>query len=196
MPVDRRLADDRRLAEPGVQLGLREALRVRAQVEEVERILGADVRRLLQEGAGIGVPVDPRAGAHREVVTTVRADPQRRLQLVVPVVRTALRAGVRMLLLCWGRSVLVLDLDVDPGLGHVGSLDPSSLPAGDKPSAWPRRASACSFRGDARRPVNPAPAGRGIEARSASRASRWIPPGSGMKTSSSPGSITSPSRAT
>ena len=53
-----------------------------------------------------------------------------------------------------------------------------------------------SFLAEALRPLNPAPIGRGIPARSASRSSSGIPPGSGIQTSSSPGSITSQSRAT
>ena len=44
MAVDRRLADHHRLAETGVQLRLGEALGVRTQVEEVERVVRADVR--------------------------------------------------------------------------------------------------------------------------------------------------------
>jgi hypothetical protein len=116
MVVHRRLPDDDRLAEPGVQLRFRKALHVRAQVEELERVVGADLGRLLDEGAGIGVPVDAGAGAHREVVATVAAHPQHRRELVVAIVRPALGAGVGVLLLGCRRSVLVLDLDVDPGL--------------------------------------------------------------------------------
>ena len=62
MAVDRRLADHDRLAEAGVQLGLREPLGVRPQVEEVERVVGADIGGLLDERARVGVPVDARAG--------------------------------------------------------------------------------------------------------------------------------------
>ena len=54
---------------------------------------------------------------HREVVAAVRADVERRRELVVAVVRPAARAGVRVLLLA-GRRLRVLDPDVDAGLGH------------------------------------------------------------------------------
>ena len=118
MPVDRGLPDDHRFAQPGVELRFGETLRVRPQVEELERVVGADVGRLLDERALVGVPRDPPAGRHREVMPAVAADPECGLELVVAEVRAALGARVRVLRVRRGRSVLVLDLDVDPGLGH------------------------------------------------------------------------------
>ena len=72
--VDRGAADHRRVAEPRVQLGLDEPLGVRAQVEEAERVVGAQVLGLLDEAVRVGELRDPRAGADREVVAAVRAD--------------------------------------------------------------------------------------------------------------------------
>ena len=60
MPVDRRLADHHRLAEAGLQLRLREPLGVRPQVEEVERILRAELGRLLDERPRVGELRDAR----------------------------------------------------------------------------------------------------------------------------------------
>src|SRR5207302_10114632 len=47
--VDRSLTDHHRLAQTGLHLRLREAFGVRAEVEEVERILRPEVGRLLDE---------------------------------------------------------------------------------------------------------------------------------------------------
>src|SRR4051794_14111712 len=57
------------------------------------------------------------------MVAAVAADVERRLELVVPVVRVALRARVRMVRgLLDRRSVTLLDRDVD-ALGHAASLE-------------------------------------------------------------------------
>ena len=47
-------ADHHGVGEPGLHLGLGEALGVGTKVEEAERILGMQLRRLLREGARIG----------------------------------------------------------------------------------------------------------------------------------------------
>ena len=123
--LDLRLSDQHRLAEPGLELRLGESLRVRAQVEEVERIFAADVRRLFDERTLVRQRPDPRACLHLEVVAAVRTDPQVGVELVVAIVRLALGAGVRMLLARRvGRAAPVLDRNVDPGGGHeLSSLD-------------------------------------------------------------------------
>src|SRR5207302_1013168 len=86
-PVERRPADDDRLSEPGRELGLREALAVRPEVEEVERIGGADVRRLLDEAGRVGELRDPLARRHGEVMAALAADEELELKLVLAVVR-------------------------------------------------------------------------------------------------------------
>ena len=114
VPVDHPLADQDRLAETRLHLRLRQALRVGPQIEEVERVLGAELGRFLDERALVGEGRDSRTGAHREVVAAVRADPERRLELVVPVVRGARGTRVRVLSR-WLWDVPMLDGDVDPG---------------------------------------------------------------------------------
>ena len=109
-----RLADQDRLAETRLHLRLRQALRVGPQIEEVERVLGAELGRFLDERALVGERRDPRTSAHREVVAAVRTDPERRLELVVPVVRGARGTRVRVLSR-WLWDVPMLDGDVDPG---------------------------------------------------------------------------------
>ena len=99
MAVERRRADDDRLGETGVQLGLGEPLDVGPEVEELERIGRANVGRLLDERALVGEPRDPGPGRHREMVAALAADVERRRELVVAIVRLAARAGVRVLLL-------------------------------------------------------------------------------------------------
>ena len=135
-------------AEPGLHLGLGEPLGVRAQVEEVERILGVEVGRLLDERARVGERVDPRARAHREVMAALRADPERRLELVVAVVRVAARAGVRVLR---RRGRLVVGLDGDVDFGHVASLDRGPrrgvAAAAQRPRAAVSRSSFSTFAG-------------------------------------------------
>ena len=95
-PLDRRRARDERVAEAGRHLGLRQPVGVGPQVEEAERVGRAQVGILLDERAAIGELGDPLARADREVVAAVGTDAHRRLELVVPVVRVAPRAGVRM----------------------------------------------------------------------------------------------------
>ena len=89
-------ADHHRVAEPGRDLRLGEPLGVGPQVEEVERVVRAQLGGLLDERALVGELRDPLAGVHREVVAALRADAEVRLQLVVAVVRAAARARVRM----------------------------------------------------------------------------------------------------
>src|SRR5439155_8847828 len=96
--------------EPGRHLGLGEALGVGAKIEESERILGMQLRRLLREGAGIGQRRDPGPRPHRKVVTALLADPKARLELVVAVVRVTARTGVRV---SRRRARLVVGLDRD-----------------------------------------------------------------------------------
>src|SRR5581483_2830210 len=127
-----------------------------------------------------GVPRDARPRQHREVMAAVRADRERRFELVVAVMRAAPRAGVRMLLVGGGRSVPVLDLDVDRGLGHCWMLDRDSSGPGYRPSACPSRVRMPSLRSDRVKPVNPAPATQGIAASSDSSRASGIPSGSGM----------------
>ena len=43
--------------------------------KKLERVVGAQVGGLLDEAAVVGELRDPRAGAHREVVAALRADP-------------------------------------------------------------------------------------------------------------------------
>ena len=121
--LDRRRADHHRVAEPGRDLGLRQPLRVGTQVEEPERVLGAELGRLLMERSFVRDLRDPVARADREVVAALLADAEVLPQLVVAVVRAARRARVRVLALSVGRfgPILVLDGDVDSGLGHGAS---------------------------------------------------------------------------
>ena len=74
-------------------------------------------------GAALAAPLDrspplPFFSMTSLMMAAVAADPERGRELVVPEVRAALGARIRVLDVCQGRSVLVLDLDVDPGLGH------------------------------------------------------------------------------
>ena len=151
---------------PGVELRLGEPLRVRPQVEEVERVVGADVGRLLDERARVGVPRDPRAGRHREVVAAVAADPECGLELVVAVVRAALGAGVRVLLRLTGAERACARPGRRSGPRPLVELRPPPVrdgcrSAAPRPSACPRRVRARSLRAEATRPVKPAPTGRG-----------------------------------
>src|SRR5581483_11710441 len=104
------------------ELRLREALRVRTQVEERQRILGAELGRLFDERPLVGERGDSRPSAHRIVVAALRADPKRALELVVAVVRVTARAGVRMV---GRRSRLVVGLDGYVDVRHGASLDRS-----------------------------------------------------------------------
>src|SRR3990172_8004266 len=114
-PLDRRSSGDESIAQAGRDLGLGEALRVGAQVEEPERVGGAEARVLLDERALIGDLRDPLTRTHREVVAALRTHPERLLELLISVVRLALGARVRMLraLALRGRAAL-LDRHVDP----------------------------------------------------------------------------------
>ena len=98
-----RAADDR-VAEPRLDLGLDEPLRVRAQVEEVQRIRRAQLGVALDERSRIDELLDPLARADAEVMAALRADAQRLLELVVAVVRAAAGARVRMRLALGGSS--------------------------------------------------------------------------------------------
>ena len=125
MPRQRGLADDHRLAQPGVQLRLGQALRVGTEVEELERVVGANLCGLFRERALVRVPRDTCPSPHRIVVAALGADPQSSRKLVVAEVRPAGRAGVRVLPFGGRGCVLVLDVNVDPVVGHRRSLDRS-----------------------------------------------------------------------
>ena len=105
-----------RLAEAGRDLGLREPLGVGPHVEELERILGAQLGRRLEEAALVGEVRDPGARPHREVVAALGADPEVLVELVVAVVRAAARARVGVAPVSQLGRVLVLDVDVDPAV--------------------------------------------------------------------------------
>ena len=111
---------DDRVALSGLQLGLGEPLRVRAQVEEAERVGGAQVGVLLGERSRVGELLDALARPDREVVAALRADSEVRVELVVAVVGAAGRTGVRVLAGLAGvrRNALLLDRDIDPGVRH------------------------------------------------------------------------------
>ena len=79
LPVDRRVADHHRVGEAGLQLGLGEPLAVGPQVEEPERVVGAQLRGLLDERAGVGEPArSARGRGIAEVVAALAADAERR----------------------------------------------------------------------------------------------------------------------
>ena len=84
------------VAEPGLDLGLGQALRIRPDVEESERIRRAQLLVLLGERARIDELLDPLARANAEVVPAVRAHAKRLLELVVAVVGPAAGARVRV----------------------------------------------------------------------------------------------------
>ena len=143
--LDRGAARDHRVAEARRELGLGEPLRVRPQVEEVERVRRAEVGVLLVERARVGKLLDPLARPHREVVAALLADAEVLGELVVAVVRAAAGTGVRMGLVRRGSGVaLALDGDVDaigPG-GHGLILCASRY----RPAAASRRAITGTFR--------------------------------------------------
>jgi hypothetical protein len=69
---------------------------------------------MFDERAPVGQLRDPVARSHREMVAAVRADPKVGVQLVVSVMRAALRARVRMLTASVvGAIAAMLDGDVD-----------------------------------------------------------------------------------
>ena len=117
------------------------------QVEEVERVLGAHVGRVLLPRARVGEMVDARAGTHGEVVTAMRTHPRRAVELVVAVVRLAARAGVRMRAVRRRGRVLVLDGYVDAAF-HGAILDPA-------PTGQAHGQGARPVRGSRRRPQAP-----------------------------------------
>ena len=127
LALDRRRAADDRVAEAGLDLGLGEALGVRTQVEEPERVGRAEVRVLLDERARVDELLDALARTDAEVVAALRADAKRLRELVVAVVRAAAGARVRMRL-ALGRLVraLALDLDVDATLPGRHALESSA----------------------------------------------------------------------
>ena len=112
---------------PGLDLGLRESLRVRAEVEELERIGRAELGVALHERSRIDELLDPLARADTEVVPALRTDAERLRELVVAVVRAAARARVRVRL-ALRRLVraLALDLDVDATLPGRHAVDTSA----------------------------------------------------------------------
>ena len=143
-------ARDDRVAEPRRHLGLGDALGVGAQVEEAERVGRAKVRVLLLERAPVGELLDPPARPHGEVVPAVRADPERRLELVVPVVGVAARAGVRVRFRSVRLGPAVLDRYVDAAR-HDGLS--YGFAAAHKPEGASRpRAGRATFAGSATSP--------------------------------------------
>jgi hypothetical protein len=118
--LDLGAADHHRVAEAGRDLRFGEPVLVGAQVEEAERIGGAQVGGLLREAPLVGKLSDPCTRLDGEVMTALLAHAQGRVELVVAVVRAATRAGVGVLLGRRLRRVLVLDGDVNPArLGHA-----------------------------------------------------------------------------
>ena len=111
----RGLSDDHRLAQAGGHLGLGEPLGVGAEIEEAERVVGAQLGRLLDEAVLVDELADPVASVDGEVVAAVRTDAEMLVELVVAVVRPTPGAGVRMRpAAVLRRRVPVLDRDVDP----------------------------------------------------------------------------------
>ena len=92
-------ADDHRVVEPGRGLGLAQAVDVRAQIDERQRVGGAQVLGRLVEAVRVGQLLDPLDRADRKVVPAGGADAQHGAQLVVAIVRLA-RPGR-----CWGGAL-------------------------------------------------------------------------------------------
>jgi hypothetical protein len=117
--LDLPVADHDRVALPRLHLRLDEPVGVGPQIEEVERVVGAQVGRLLDEAALVEQLRDPLVRPHREVVAALAAETEVLGQLVVAVVRPAGGAGVRVALLRLrlGGCVPVLDRDVY-AVGH------------------------------------------------------------------------------
>ena len=168
MALDRRAAGEDRVAEARPELRLGEALDVRPEVEELERVGRAQVAVLLLERAGVGKLRDTLARADRKVMTALRADAEVLGELVVAIVRSAARARVRVpaAAVAAGRvGLLVLDRDVDvPGGGHLGHL--SAGPSEPGRGGEPRRGSR--GRRPARARCSPMPATRALLATSSS----------------------------
>src|SRR3954454_21016237 len=122
---------------------------------------------------------------HRKVVAALRADPKVRVELVVPVVRAAARARVRVrpASVLW-RRVFVLDGDVDP-FRHG-----ESVRLGQRPRAAHSRVRGSTLETSAASPLRPAPrtgASLGMRRKSFSVSETVSPPGSGMNGLISPG---------
>src|ERR671910_2609473 len=130
------------------------------------------------------------------MMPALRADPQGLLELFVPVVGVAARAGVRVLGRVLRGRAAVLDRNVDPA--RHGRL--SYGVARYRPSAAQTLVSAGTFAGSGVRPVRPTPATGFAEATFfmiASVSTSVSPPGSGKNdATSSSGSRTSESNAT
>ncbi len=140
MLVERRPADDDRLAEARLQLGLSQPLAIGAKVEELERIRRAHVRRLLLEAPRVGEVGDPLARRHREVVTALTADTKRFPELLVAVVGAAGRAGVGMpRAVRRRRLILPLDGDVDAAFDHQIAHYRPAFRASTRAAAWRTR---------------------------------------------------------
>ena len=73
--LDRRPADQHRLTEARRELGFREPLGVGPQVEELERVVRAQLRCLLRERVLVDQLPDALARVHGEVMAALRADP-------------------------------------------------------------------------------------------------------------------------
>src|SRR3990170_1700371 len=193
-PLDGRGAGDEGVTEAGRDLGLGEALRVRAKVEEPEWVGGAKAGVFLDERALVGELRDALTRPNGEVVAALRADPERLLELLVSVVGVALRARVRMLraLAHRGRAAL-LDRHVDPTRHRAYLTGPPPY----SPSAAAKRSSGAAFSGSGRRPVKPAPItgpAAAMRSRGPAVSATVGPPGSGAKTATpADGSTTSTS---
>ncbi len=122
-------ARDHRVPESRRHLGLGQALGVRLEVEELERVARPQRHLVLRECALVGQLGDAFAALDREVMAALRADPQVRLQLLIAVVRPAVGTRIRVLLRrpVVERCLLVLDRDIDlVGGGHQRHLRPAS----------------------------------------------------------------------
>ena len=184
--LDRGAADDHRVAEAGCELGLRQALDVGSQVEERQRVGRAQVGCLLEKlPSSASCAIRSRA-LDREVVAALPADPERRRELVVAVVRAARRARVGMLLgLAAREPACSRSRRRSWSFQHRGSLDPALqavAAGGHRPSAAANRASS-RLVGRSRDAAEPGPtiASASRARRAASRPRRRSPSGSGMK---------------
>ena len=148
-------ADHDRLAEPGRELGFRKAFAVRPDVEELERVGGADVLGLLLEAPGVGERCDALVGRHGEVMAALPTDAQSRLQLVVAVVRAARGQvfGCRFPSSARGSFFFSIETSI-AAFGHGASLGGYSPSADSEPRELVDRSIGC--RGPSgRRPPRP-----------------------------------------
>jgi hypothetical protein len=120
--VDGCRAHDHRVVETGRGLRGGQAVDVRLEIGEGQRVGRADLAGRLPERVLVGQLGDPLERSDREVVTTGGAHPQGSDELLVAVVRAAHRTGVRVARL--GRRgvrlrllAAALDLDVDVRFG-------------------------------------------------------------------------------